>query len=61
MVTQRGRAVAVLTPAAAEAAAAAVATLHGFMRGSVVIPGGFDLTAPVAAEVFDAEPGILHQ
>ena len=59
VVTKRGRAVAVLTPPATEADA--VAKLHGFMRGSVVIPSGFDLTAPVADEAFDAELGILHQ
>ena len=31
------------------------------MRGSVVIPEGFDLTAPVCDEPWDAEQGILHR
>ncbi len=43
-VTKRGKAVAVLTPP--EHAQDATLRLHGFMRGSVVVPAGFDLTAP---------------
>jgi hypothetical protein len=31
------------------------------MRGSVVIPEGFDLTEPVLDEPLDAELGILHR
>lgn len=31
--------------------------LHGFMRGSVIIPPDFDLTAPVIDEPLDAESG----
>jgi hypothetical protein len=31
------------------------------MRGSVVIPEGFNLTEPVPDEPFDAEEGILHR
>jgi hypothetical protein len=31
------------------------------MRGSVVIPDGFDLTAPALDEPLDAEAGILHR
>jgi len=37
------------------------APLHGFLRGSVVIPPDFDLTAPVADEVFASEEGELHK
>lgn len=36
-------------------------SLNGFMRGSVIIPEGFDLTAPVLDEEMDAEKGILHR
>jgi antitoxin (DNA-binding transcriptional repressor) of toxin-antitoxin stability system len=43
-VTKRGRVVAVLTPLADEEAA--VRGLHGFLRGSVVVPEGVDLTTP---------------
>lgn len=35
--------------------------LHGFLRGSVVIPPEVDLTAPVTDEVFAAEEGKLHR
>jgi hypothetical protein len=35
--------------------------LHGFMRGTVIIPPGVDLTAPVLDEPFDAEEGRLHR
>lgn len=58
IVTKRGRAVAML--AALEPEAARVEKLHGFMRGSVVIPPGADLTAPVCDETFSAERGLLH-
>lgn len=57
-ITKRGRIVAVLIPPADEAAA--VHQLHGCMRGSVMIPAGFDLTAPVLDEPFTAEQGELH-
>jgi prevent-host-death family protein len=58
VITKRGRVVATLLPP--EDAAAAVRQVHGFMRGSVSIPPGFDLTAPVAEEPFAAEHGELH-
>jgi prevent-host-death family protein len=45
VITKRGRVVAVLTPP--EDPVAAVRQVHGFLRGSVSIPPGFDLTAPV--------------
>jgi prevent-host-death family protein len=59
VVTKRGRTVAVLTPPQDEAKA--VADLYGCMRGSVIIPEGYDLTEPVLDEPFDAEEGILHR
>jgi prevent-host-death family protein len=59
IITKRGRTVAVLTPPQNEARRAA--DLYGCMRGSVVIPEGFDLTEPVLDEPFDAEQGILHR
>lgn len=57
-ITKRGRVVAVLT--APQDDAASVHRLHGFLRGSVAIPAGFDLTAPVTDEAFGAEDGTLH-
>ena len=58
VITKRGRVVATLLPPDDEAAA--VRQVHGFLRGSVAIPPGFDLTAPVADEPFAAERGELH-
>lgn len=58
IVTKRGKAVAILTPP--EADAAAVHQIHGFMRNSVVVPEGIDLTAPVSDEPFGAAAGELH-
>ncbi len=46
-VTKRGRVVAILTPP--PPLANEVRKLHGFMRGSVVIPPGIDLTEAVQA------------
>lgn len=57
-ITKRGRVVAVLSPPDDDAAA--VRDLWGSMRGSVVVPAGVDLTAPVLDEPFLAEQGILH-
>jgi len=37
-----------------------VERLHGFLRGSVVIPAEVDLTAPVAEEPFAADAGETH-
>jgi antitoxin (DNA-binding transcriptional repressor) of toxin-antitoxin stability system len=59
VVTKRGVAVAVVTAPAAEAAK--VERLHGFLRGSVVIPSGTDLTAPILEEPFAAEQGEWHR
>lgn len=58
-VTKRGKVVAVVTAPAPRADA--VAGLHGFMRGSVTIPAGIDLTAPVLGEEFAAADGTLHR
>jgi antitoxin (DNA-binding transcriptional repressor) of toxin-antitoxin stability system len=58
-ITKRGHAVAVLTPP--PSAAEAVDALHGFMRGSVSVPEGFDLLAPVLDEPLSASEGKLHQ
>ncbi len=58
VITKRGRIVAVVTPP--KDAAADIRQLHGFMRGSVVVPPEFDLTAPVLDEAFGAEGGQLH-
>ena len=33
--------------------------LHGFMKGSVIMPDGFDLTAPVLCETLNADRGVL--
>jgi prevent-host-death family protein len=59
VITKRGKPVAVLTPPDWEAAA--VRDIHGFMRGSVVVPHGTDLTAPVLDEPFGAMSGKLHE
>lgn len=57
VITKRGRTVGILVPPDT----AAVDDLYGCMRGSVVIPEGFDLTASVLDEPFDAEKGLLHR
>jgi prevent-host-death family protein len=46
-ITSRGKVVGVLMPP--EATGEQVRQLHGFMRGSVLIPVGTDLTAPLFA------------
>ena len=53
VITKRGIAMALLLPTEAEAAQ--VERLHGFLRGSVVIPPTVDLTAPTADEPFYAD------
>ena len=57
-ITKRGKIVAVLSPP--DASDAAVRDLHGFMRGSVIMPEGFDLTAPILDEPIAADNGALH-
>jgi prevent-host-death family protein len=58
-ITKRGRPVAVLVPP--EDAQEAVRQIHGFLRGSVVIPPDTDLTGPTIDEPFDAALGKLHR
>jgi prevent-host-death family protein len=58
VITKRGKTVAILTPPKTQAEA--VKSLHGFMRGSVIIPEGIDLTAPLAEDDFAADTGLLH-
>ncbi len=58
VITKRGRVVAVLTPP--EDDATSVRAIHGFLRGSVAIPAGFDLTALVLDESLTAEQGETH-
>jgi hypothetical protein len=57
-ITKRGRVVGVLLPPDTEVDA--IRQLHGFLRGSVVVPPGIDLTEPISDEPFGAEDGILH-
>lgn len=58
-ITKRGKVVAVLMPP--ESAEDAIRGIHGFMRGSVILPSDFDLTAPALEDAFAAEDGVLHQ
>ncbi len=57
-VTKRGKVVAVLTPP--EDPATAGQSLHGFLRGSVITPPGFDLTASSLDESLLADEGRPH-
>ena len=57
-ITKHGKVVAVLIPPASREEAAL--QLHGFLRGSVIVPDGVDLTAPVLDDPLDAELGGLH-
>jgi prevent-host-death family protein len=59
VVTKRGVPVAVLVPPPADAVE--VERLHGFMRGSVVVPPEIDLTAPIADEAFAADEDAIHR
>src|ERR1700730_3172732 len=59
VITKRGVAVALLLPP--EAQAAQVERLHGFLRGSVVIPPTVDLTAPIGDEPFAADQDEIHR
>jgi antitoxin (DNA-binding transcriptional repressor) of toxin-antitoxin stability system len=59
IITKRGAAVGVLVspPVKTEA----VEALHGFLRGSVVIPPDVDLTAPATEDRFAAEERKIHR
>jgi antitoxin (DNA-binding transcriptional repressor) of toxin-antitoxin stability system len=57
VITKRGQTVAVLTPPET----VTVQDLYGSMRGSVIIPEGFDLTEPVLDEPFMTEDGIFDR
>ena len=59
VITKRGKPVAMLVPP--DAPAQAVQRLHGFLKGSVIVPAGVDLTAPVLDEPLAAEQGDLHR
>jgi hypothetical protein len=53
-VMRDGKVVAVvLTPAGR--------SLFGYLRGTVTIPDGFDLTAPVFEDTMNAEEGRVHE
>lgn len=58
-ITKRGRPVAMLVPPHDDQNA--VRSIHGFLRGSVVLAKGVDLTAPTLDEPFDAASGRLHR
>jgi prevent-host-death family protein len=60
-IVKRGRVVAALVPAAPKAAKKSKPFAHGFLKGSVVIPEGLDLTKPTFEGEIDAEKGILHR
>ena len=59
VVTKRGKPVAIVTAPPPDAAA--IASAYGSMRGTVLIPEGFDLTEPALDEPMDAELGVLHR
>lgn len=59
IVTKRGVPVAVLVPPPTEVVE--VERLHGFLRGSVIVPPELDLTAPIADEAFIAGEGEIHR
>jgi antitoxin (DNA-binding transcriptional repressor) of toxin-antitoxin stability system len=59
-VTRHGTVVAVITPP--PSTTGSIRSLHGFMKGSVLIPEGMDLTdSTLDEEELDAARGILHR
>jgi antitoxin (DNA-binding transcriptional repressor) of toxin-antitoxin stability system len=58
LVTKHGRVVAIVTPPDDVPNAR---ELHGFMRGSVVAPDGFDFTVPALDEPLSADQGHIHE
>jgi antitoxin (DNA-binding transcriptional repressor) of toxin-antitoxin stability system len=59
-ILKRGREVAELVPVQRKTAKKKPFS-HGFLKGSVVIPEGLDLTKPIFEGEVDAEKGILHR
>ncbi|MFY8105408.1 MAG: hypothetical protein ACOVKO_00730 [Elstera sp.] len=59
ILTRQGKPIAIVHPSTSKAEA--LAAWYGSMKGMVIIPEGFDLTAPVLDEPMDAELGILHR
>jgi antitoxin (DNA-binding transcriptional repressor) of toxin-antitoxin stability system len=59
-ITKRGKPVAVILPPPPEKGKREPFA-HGFMKGMVIIPEGFDWDAPILDEPMDAELGILHR
>lgn len=57
-ITKRGHPVAVLTPP--PSTEGEVRSLHGFLQGSVTVPDGVDLLAPILDEPLTAQDGKLH-
>lgn len=55
-ITKRGRVVAIVVP---PDDSHDIEDLHGFMRGGIIAPEGFDFTAPVLDEPLAAEEGRL--
>ena len=59
-IVKRGREVAALVPVKRKGAKRKPFA-HSFLKGSVVIPKGLDLTKPIFEGEIDAEKGILHR
>ena len=57
-ITRRGTPIGVLTPPEEEKPLRAI---HGFMKGSVTIPEGFDLTKPILEDDIFADSGRIHE
>lgn len=57
-VTKRGRPVAVLTP---PDDAGTATNLFGFMAGTVVVPEGVDVSAPILEEPLNANRGRIRE
>jgi hypothetical protein len=57
-VTKHGRIVAVVIP---PDDVSNIWQHHGFMRGSVVAPDGFDFTTPALDEPLSADQGHIHE
>jgi prevent-host-death family protein len=59
VITKRGIPIGILIPPTAEAAE--IERLHGFLRGSVMVPPEICLAAPIADEAFAADKGEIHR